>query len=677
MATAEWDPATAKISRLKPVIASPDDLTRRVLLTLALLGVSRVGGVIPTPGVNTDALAILAEQTAGPLFGLYNMFSGGNLAQVTILALGLAPYISASALVQLLAVVWPRLKRLSQEGDLGRRTIRQYTRYGTLALCAVSALAIARWLESQTNIAGGLPLVLEPGWSFRVMTVLTLTTGTVFLMWLGEQITARGVGNGMALIIFAGIVVNGPIAVLTTIDQVRVGQMGLVPILVLTIVMVCVTGAVVFIMAGHRRVSVQYPKKVVAGRHHSRIGPYLPLRVSTSGLIPVGFAATILAMPWNIAAIFPVGGWGSAVTDQLANGMPLYYLLYVGGIVFFAYLYTAIIFDPDDLAAHMQKYGGVIPGVRPGKDTAEHIDTILNRTTLVWACSLALVAILPDLMIVGFRADTLPVIGDWLAANILPELAFITDGLGVTFYFGGTSLLLIVAVSLDTVQQVQSQLSIRCARPDAAGRNAGESTAVETGVLIALFLRPVWPAAVKYETFVPVLTLRGAAQVPLVESVLRSRDIRFWIKNAGVQDFIGAGRIGTGYCAATGTPVVCVDPRRAEEATALLARVEAEQRIGTVVHYFATPQVGVVQLVADVEVGETLRFRARGADFQQVAQSMQIDHRPVQTASAATAVAVKVDQRVRAGTRVYRVTPGERHPLHTVPRASLSAAGVQ
>ena len=434
------------------------DLRTRVLFTLAILAVYRFGSVIPTPGVNTAALAILAEQAAGTMFGLYNMFSGGNLAQVTIFALGIMPYISASIILQLLTVVWPYLERLSKEGELGRRKITQYTRYGTLLLCCVQAFAIAFWLEGQTNIAGGLPLVFNPGWAFRFVVVLTLTTGTCFIMWLGEQITERGIGNGMSLIIFAGIVVNLPAAVLNTIDQLRTGQMGLFRLLILALVMVLVIGAVVFIERGQRLVTVQYAKRVVGRRMYGGTSTHIPLKVNTGGVIPVIFASSLLAFPATIASAMPAGGWAQRITEGLSNGMPLYYLLYMAGIIFFAYFYTAIIFNPDDVAENMRKYGGFVPGIRPGKRTAEYIDTILTRITLVGAIYLAVVAVLPDLMIVGFRVNAIPFIGDSLDA-VTPR--WITDGLGVTFYFGGTSLLIIVGVSMDTVQQVESQLIMR------------------------------------------------------------------------------------------------------------------------------------------------------------------------------------------------------------------------
>ncbi|MYN67940.1 MAG: preprotein translocase subunit SecY [Acidobacteria bacterium] len=445
------------IESVKNVFAIPE-LRKRVLFTLGILGVYRIGSHIPTPGVNTEALQILVEQAGNTMFGLYNMFSGGNLAQATIFALGIMPYISASIILQLLTVVWPYLERLSKEGELGRRKITQYTRYSTIGLCVVQSMAIAIFLERQTNIAGGLPLVYEPGWSFRLMTVLTLTTGTAFIMWLGEQITERGIGNGMSLIIFAGIVVGLPTAVLTTLDQMRSGAIGLFTLIALVVVMVLVIGAVVFIERGHRRVTVQYAKRVVGRRMYGGTSTHIPLKVNTGGVIPVIFASSILAFPATAATAFPVGGWFQTVTDQLQNGMPAYYLLFVGGIIFFAYFYTAIIFNPDDVAENMRKYGGFIPGIRPGKRTAEHIDTILTRITFAGSIYLALVAVMPDLMITGFRADAVPFIGDQLDV-LLP--GFITNGLGVTFYFGGTSLLIIVGVSMDTVNQVESQLIMR------------------------------------------------------------------------------------------------------------------------------------------------------------------------------------------------------------------------
>jgi preprotein translocase subunit SecY len=408
--------------------------------------------------VNAEALAILAEQARNTMFGLYDMFSGGNLSRVTIFALGIMPYISSSIILQLLTVVWPYLERLSKEGELGRRKITQYTRYLTLVLAVVQALGIAVFLERQTQVAGGLPLVYEPGWGFRFMCVLTLTTGTTFIMWLGEQITERGIGNGMSLLIFAGIVVGLPSAVLTTFDQMQTGQISLLRIVFLLVMMVAVVAAIIFVERGHRRITVQYAKRVVGRRQYGGSSTHIPLKVNTGGVIPVIFASSILAFPATLTSMFPAGGWGRAVVDQLAYGMPLYNLLYVAGIIFFAYFYTAIIFNPDDVAENMRKYGGFIPGIRPGKRTAEYIDTILARITLVGAVYLAMVAILPEFLITGFKVAPIPFIGEQLD-TILPR--WITEGLGVTFYFGGTSLLIVVGVAMDTVQQVESQLIMR------------------------------------------------------------------------------------------------------------------------------------------------------------------------------------------------------------------------
>ena len=434
------------------------DLRNRVLFTLALLGVYRIGSHIPTPGVNTEALAILAEQTRNTMFGLYDMFSGGNLSQVTIFALGVMPYISASIILQLLTVVWPTLERISKEGELGRRKITQYTRYLTLALAFVQSLGIAFFLERQTQIAGGLPLVYVSGWGFRFMCVLTLTTGTMFIMWLGEQITERGIGNGMSLLIFAGIVVGLPSAVLTTFDQMRTGQISLLRIVFLVVMMVAVISAIIFVERGHRRITVQYAKRVVGRRQYGGTSTHIPLKVNTGGVIPVIFASSILAFPATVATMFESGTWGRAVTDQLAYGMPLYNLMYIGGIIFFCYFYTAIIFNPDDVAENMRKYGGFIPGIRPGKRTAEHIDTILARLTLVGALYLSAVAILPEFLLTGFRVAPIPFIGEQLDA-LMP--LWVTQGVGITFFFGGTSLLIVVGVAMDTVNQVESQLIMR------------------------------------------------------------------------------------------------------------------------------------------------------------------------------------------------------------------------
>jgi preprotein translocase subunit SecY len=442
---------------LKNIVAVKD-LRNRVLFTLGLLAVYRVGGHIPTPGVNPEALKLMADQAANTMFGLYDMFSGKNLSQMTIFALGIMPYISASIILQLLTVVWPYLERLSKEGELGRRKITQYTRYGTILLSVVQSLGIALYLEHQTNVAGGLPLVYNPGWGFRLMTVLTLSTGTTFIMWLGEQITERGIGNGMSLIIYAGIVVNFPHAVLSTLEQMRLGQLSLFRILILIVLMVAVVAAIIFVERGHRRVTVQYAKRVVGRRMYGGSSTHIPLKVNTGGVIPVIFASSILAFPLTMKGILPQGSFWQRAIDQIDYGMPLYNLLYLVGIIFFCYFYTAIIFNPDDVAENMRKYGGFIPGIRPGKRTAEYIDTILTRITLVGAVYLALVALLPQFLISGFKVAPIPFIGPSLDAY-LPR--FVTEGMNVQFYFGGTSLLIIVGVAMDTVQQIESQLIMR------------------------------------------------------------------------------------------------------------------------------------------------------------------------------------------------------------------------
>src|ERR671921_489724 len=305
------------------------DLRKRVLFTLGLLAVYRVGGHIPTPGINPEALAVLVDQAKNTMFGLYDMFSGKNLSQMTIFALGIMPYISASIILQLLTVVWPYLERLSKEGELGRRKITQYTRYLTVVLAIVQSMGIAIFLERQTQIAGGLPLVYEPGWGFRFLCVLTLTTGTMFIMWLGEQITERGIGNGMSLIIFSGIVVNFPRAVIATFDQLRTGQIGLLTMAILVVLMVGVIAAIIYVERGHRRITVQYAKRVVGRRQYGGSSTHIPLKVNTGGVIPVIFASSILAFPATFAPMVDVNNPVRTGLDQIQMGMPLHDLLYV------------------------------------------------------------------------------------------------------------------------------------------------------------------------------------------------------------------------------------------------------------------------------------------------------------------------------------------------------------
>ena len=444
---------------IKNLFAVPE-LRKRVLFTFGLLAVYRIGSFIPTPGVNTAALTELAERARGTMFGLYDMFSGNNLSQMTIFALGVMPYISASIILQLLTVVWPYLERLSKEGELGRRKITQYTRYGTVLLSVIQAAGIAIWLESNTMMTGGAQLVYDPGWGFRLLTVLTLTSGSMLVMWLGEQITERGIGNGMSLLIFAGIIVNLPRAVLVTIDQLRTGQIGPIVLVLLLVLMALVIAAIVFVERGHRRVTVQYAKRLVGRRMYGGSSTHIPLKVNTGGVMPVIFASSILAFPATIGQMLVQNpdGWAMRIVNQLQMGYPLYVLLYVTMIIFFAYFYTSIIFNPDDVAENMRKYGGFVPGIRPGKRTAEHIDTILARITLVGAVYLAIIALLPEFLINGFKINQLPWVGDQLDA-VVPR--FITEGMNVQFYFGGTSLLIIVGVAMDTVQQVESQLIMR------------------------------------------------------------------------------------------------------------------------------------------------------------------------------------------------------------------------
>ena len=435
------------------------ELRNRVLFTLALLFVYRIGSHIVVPGVDIRALDEFAQQLGkNSMFGLYDMFTGNNLSKVTIFALGIMPYISASIILQLLTVVWPYLERLSKEGELGRRKITQYTRYGTIVLSVVQSLGIAIFLERNTS-PSGFHLVMNPGWGFRLMTILTLSTGTSFIMWLGEQITERGIGNGMSLIIFAGIIVGFPRGAMTTLDQVRTGQISPLRIVFLVALMVLVVAAIIFVERGYRRVTVQYAKRVVGRRMYGGSSTHIPLKVNTGGVIPVIFASSILAFPSTIIqTLFPGKAWAESFVQQLNIGVPLYNLLYVLGIVFFTYFYTAIIFNPDDVAENMRKYGGFVPGIRPGKRTAEYIDTILTRITVAGALYLAMIAILPQWLTSGFRVAPIPFVGEWLD-SVLPK--FITEGMNVTFFFGGTSLLIVVGVTMDTVQQVESQLIMR------------------------------------------------------------------------------------------------------------------------------------------------------------------------------------------------------------------------
>jgi preprotein translocase subunit SecY len=438
------------------------DLRKRVLFTLGLLAVYRVGNHVPTPGINAKSLIDFFAQNRGNWFGLVDMFSGGNLAKVTIFALGIMPYISASIILQLLTVVWPYLEKLSKEGELGRRKITQWTRYGTVMLSILQSFTIAVYLERLT-LANQFKIVDHPGWGFRLMTVLTLTTGTAFIMWLGEQITERGVGNGMSLIIFAGIVVGFPRAVMGTFNMIERGELSLLATVLLLGLMAAVVAAIVFVERGQRRIPVQYAKRMVGRRMYGGQTTHLPLRVNTAGVIPVIFASSIIAFPQTVASWAGTNNpWMQSLSEQLQWGMPLYNLLYVAFILFFCYFYTAIVFNPDDVADNMRKYGGFVPGIRPGKRTAEYLDHILGRITFGGAIYLALVAILPEFLITGFKVAPLPVIGPGLDTFLSNNnLGWITEGLHLNFYFGGTSLLIVVGVAMDTIAQVEAQLVMR------------------------------------------------------------------------------------------------------------------------------------------------------------------------------------------------------------------------
>ena len=437
-------------------IFSIPELRKRVIFTLLLLAVYRIGGQIPNPGISASALAEFWAQQKGSLLGFIDLFSGRYMSRMTIFALGIMPYISASIILQLLTVVWPYLERLSKEGELGRKKITQYTRYGTILICFVQSFGIAAFLES-LKAPGGAPIVPNGGWGFRLLTVLTLTTGTVFVMWLGEQISARGIGNGISLIIFAGIVVRFPSGLTSMVGGLRSGNMDPLKIIFLGALMVAVIAFIVFVERGQRRIPVSYAKRVVGRKVYGGQSTHLPLRVNTGGVIPIIFAASVITIPATMAQLIRVPVVQS-IAQQFNMGMPLYNLFYVAAIIFFTYFYISIIFNPVDVADNLRKYGGFIPGIRPGKNTSDYIDEVLSRITLVGAVYLAVVAILPEFLITGLRVQALPWIGPWLEAN-LPK--FITNGLGIDFLFGGTSILIVVGVAMDTMQQIEAQLVMR------------------------------------------------------------------------------------------------------------------------------------------------------------------------------------------------------------------------
>ena len=437
-------------------IFSIPELRKRVIFTLALLAVYRAGGQIPNPGISSAALAEFWQAQKGNILGFIDMFSGKYMSRMTIFALGIMPYISASIILQLLQVVWPYLERLAKEGELGRKKITQYTRYGTIVICLIQAWAIAFLLQKLTS-PGGAPIVPNPGLPFQLLTVLTMTTGTVFVMWLGEQISERGIGNGISLIIFAGIVARFPAGLQSVLSGLKSGSWDPIKIIVIAMMMVVVIAFIVFVERGQRRIPVSYAKRVVGRKVYGGQSTHLPLRVNTGGVIPIIFAASIITIPGTIAQMikFPVF---QTIAKQFQMSMPLYNLLYVASIIFFTYFYVSIIFNPVDVADNLRKYGGFIPGIRPGKNTSDYIDTVLSRITLVGAVYLALLAVLPEFLMTGFKVQAIPFIGTFLETN-LPK--FVTQGLQVDFYFGGTSILIVVGVAMDTLQQIEAQLVMR------------------------------------------------------------------------------------------------------------------------------------------------------------------------------------------------------------------------
>lgn len=405
------------------------ELRKRLLFTLVMLVVYRVGAHIPTPGINNEELHKFLIEKGGSLIGFVDIFTGGALSRLTIFALGIMPYISASIILQLLTVVIPHLSKLAKEGERGRKKIIQYTRYGTIGIALVQSFGIAIGLEGMNQGA----FVMEKGWAFRLMTVITLTAGTAFLMWLGEQITERGVGNGISLIIFAGIVARLPSAVVQTFDLYTVGQLSFALLVVLGVVMMAVVAAIVFLETGRRKIPVQYAKRVIGRRVYGGQSTHIPLKINTAGVIPPIFASSIIAFPATIAGFIQIP-WVQAIGSQLAPGSVPYTLIYVSMIIFFCFFYTAVVLNPVDMADNMKKYGGFIPGIRPGQRTSDYIYKVLTRITFAGSLYLATVCVIPELLIYK---------------------------LGVPFYFGGTSLLIVIGVGLDTAQQIESHMLMR------------------------------------------------------------------------------------------------------------------------------------------------------------------------------------------------------------------------
>lgn len=412
--------------------AALPELRRRLIFTFLMLAVYRIGVQIPTPGINGEALAAFFEKNAGTLFGMFNMFSGGALENFSIFALGIMPYISASIIIQLLTVVIPQLEALSKEGESGRRKITQYTRYGTVGLSLIQSLFISTGLEGMSG-PGGEAIVMVPGWQFKIMTIITLTSGTAFIMWLGEQMTERGIGNGISLIIFAGIVARMPAAIVNTLQMVSAGEMNVLFLVFLLVMMVFVVGIIIFFETAQRRIPIQYAKRVVGRKVYGGQSSHLPLKINVAGVIPPIFASSIMMFPATIGGLIQID-WIQRVSASLNPGTIFYYILFTAFIVFFCFFYTAVTFNPVDVAENLKKNGGFIPGIRPGKKTADFIDKALTRLTVIGATYVSVICVMPTMLISKYN---------------------------VPFYFGGTALLIVVGVAIDTISQIESHMVMR------------------------------------------------------------------------------------------------------------------------------------------------------------------------------------------------------------------------
>ncbi|MCI0660757.1 MAG: preprotein translocase subunit SecY, partial [Acidobacteria bacterium] len=432
------------------------ELRKRVLFTLAMLAVYRAGIHIPVPGVDQNVLAEIWSQAAGNLFGVLDLFSGGNLRRISVFALGIMPYITASIILQLMTSVYPSLKKIQEEGELGRRKITQYTRYLTVVLCFVQGVGISVWLQRQPNlvIGGG-------GTGFIMLSTLTMAAGTIFIMWLGEQITERGIGNGISLLIFAGIVVGLPNAITQLYEKIQDPASALF-VIFLILVMLLVTAGIVFFERGTRKIPTNHTRRMVGRQMVATQSSHLPLKVNIAGVIPVIFASSVLAIPQTLST-FGTWGWLQTLNQWLGGGHPFYESLFVALIIIFAFFYVSIVFNADEVAENLRKQGAFVPGIRPGKRTADYLNSILVRLTTVGGLYLVVVCLIPQLMISGFKVQYLPFIGERLYTMIegVPGLSWIPNGLGFSFYFGGTSLLIVVGVAMDTISQVEAQLVMR------------------------------------------------------------------------------------------------------------------------------------------------------------------------------------------------------------------------